>query len=181
VGAPARNRSSAAIGFCHGGNNARKSGNANALQCRPFRTVRYLRTGISDRRVEGRLTPLPQGGDLRSHHIEAYRDVILGAIDTELDITLVELSDLLRREHKASFAPSTVWRFLERRCGRGAGPPRRCVPTWRPARQPQRWGERAPGADEPIHPSALVALQSASWQPARHGSAAPGGRCSFAC
>jgi hypothetical protein len=41
-------------------------------------------------RVEGRLTPLPQGGDLRSHHIEAYRDAILGAIDTELDITLVE-------------------------------------------------------------------------------------------
>jgi transposase len=65
-------------------------------------------------RIEGRLTPLPQGGDLRSHHIEAYRDVILGAIDTEPDITLVELSDLLRREHNASFAPSTVWRFLER-------------------------------------------------------------------
>ena len=132
-------------------------------------------------RVEGRVTALPQGGDLRSHHIEAYRDVILAAIEAKVDITLVELSDLLRHEHRASFAPSTVWRFLERRCGRGAGPPRRCVPTWRPARQPQRWGERAPGADEPIHPSALVALQSASWQPARHGSAAPGGRCSFAC
>jgi transposase len=31
-------------------------------------------------RVEGRVTALPQGGDLRSHHIEVYRDVILGAI-----------------------------------------------------------------------------------------------------
>ena len=65
-------------------------------------------------RVEGRVTALPQGGDLRSHHIEVYRDVILGAIDADVDITLVELSALLQRKHKASFAPSTVWRFLDR-------------------------------------------------------------------
>jgi transposase len=65
-------------------------------------------------RVEGRVTALPQGGDLRSHHIEVYRDVILGAIDVAVDITLVELSELLQRKHKASFAPSTVWRFLDR-------------------------------------------------------------------
>ena len=31
-----------------------------------------------------------------------------------MDITLVELADMLRREHGASFAPSTVWRFLDR-------------------------------------------------------------------
>lgn len=55
-----------------------------------------------------------QGGDKRSHRIEAFRDVILGAIDAQVDITLVELSDLLRREHGASFAASTVWRFLDR-------------------------------------------------------------------
>jgi transposase len=65
-------------------------------------------------RVEGRVTALPQGGDLRSHHIEVYRDVILGAIDADVDITLAELSELLHRKHEASFAPSTVWRFLDR-------------------------------------------------------------------
>src|SRR5271167_1434424 len=65
-------------------------------------------------RVEGRVTALPQGGDLRSHHIEAYRDVILAAIEAKVDITLVELSDLLRHEHRVSCAPSTVWRFLDR-------------------------------------------------------------------
>ena len=65
-------------------------------------------------RVEGRVTALPQGGDLRSHHIEAYRDVVLAAIEAKVDITLVELSDLLRHEHRAWFAPSTVWRFLDR-------------------------------------------------------------------
>jgi len=56
----------------------------------------------------------PQGGDQRSQRIEAYRDVILGAIDAQVDITLVELADMLRRDHGASFAPSTVWRFLDR-------------------------------------------------------------------
>ena len=65
-------------------------------------------------RVEGRVTALPQGGDLRSQHIEVYRDVIPGAIDADVDITLVELSELLHRKHEASFAPSTVWRFLDR-------------------------------------------------------------------
>lgn len=65
-------------------------------------------------RTEGRTKALPQGGDLRSHHIEAYREVILAAIEAEVDTTLVELADLLRSQHGASFAPSTVWRFLDR-------------------------------------------------------------------
>jgi transposase len=56
----------------------------------------------------------PQGGDQRSHRIEAYRDVILSAIGAQVDITLVELAELLRRDHGVSFAPSTVWRFLDR-------------------------------------------------------------------
>ncbi len=72
--------------------------------------VRWIRAW----RVEGRAKALPQGGDLRSHHIEAYREVILAAIETEVDVTLVELAELLRNQHGASFAPSTVWRFLDR-------------------------------------------------------------------
>jgi transposase len=44
-----------------------------------------------------------RGGDLRSHRIEAYRDT-----------TLVELSTMLRDRHGAVFAPSTIWRFLDR-------------------------------------------------------------------
>jgi transposase len=72
--------------------------------------VRWVRAW----RAEGRATALPQGGDLRSHHIEAYRDVILAAVEAEVDITLVEIAALLHREHGTSFAPSTVWRFLDR-------------------------------------------------------------------
>lgn len=56
----------------------------------------------------------PRGGDLRSHRIEAYRDVILAAVETQVDITLVELSQLLRDRHGTTFAPSTIWRFLDR-------------------------------------------------------------------
>jgi transposase len=72
--------------------------------------VRWVRAW----RAEGRATALPQGGDLRSHRIEAYGGVILAAIEAEVDSTLVELADLLRNQHGASFAPSTVWRFLDR-------------------------------------------------------------------
>lgn len=72
--------------------------------------VRWVRAW----RAEGRATALPQGGDLRSHRIEAYGCVISAAIEAEVDITLVELADLLRNQHGASFAPSTVWRFLDR-------------------------------------------------------------------
>lgn len=62
----------------------------------------------------GTFAAKPQGGDTRSHRIEAFRDVILVAIKAQKDITLVELAEMLAREHGARFAPSTVWRFLDR-------------------------------------------------------------------
>ena len=65
-------------------------------------------------RAEGRAAALPMGGDLRSRRIEARRDAILAAVEAEVDITLVELAALLRRGHGVAFAPSTVWRFLDR-------------------------------------------------------------------
>jgi transposase len=65
-------------------------------------------------RTTGTARAKRQGGDTRSHRIEAYREVILAAIEAQVDITLVELAEMLRREHGASFAPSTVWRFLDR-------------------------------------------------------------------
>lgn len=81
----------------------------------------------------GRRAARRQGGDRRSEHIEVYRRVILDAIDAKADITLVEIAEMLRREHGAAFAPSTVWRFLDRHamtlkknCARGrAGQARR--------------------------------------------------------
>ena len=61
----------------------------------------------------GTFAAKPQGGDTRSDHVEAFREVILGAIEAQRDISLVELAALLRTDHGASFAASTVWRFLD--------------------------------------------------------------------
>jgi transposase len=72
--------------------------------------VRWVRAW----RETGRRSAKRQGGDRRSEKIEAYRSVILEAIAAKVDITLSEIVQLLGREYGASFAPSTVWRFLDR-------------------------------------------------------------------
>ena len=72
--------------------------------------VRWVRAVSTTGTVEAK----PQGGDTRSHRIEAFGTAILGAIEAQKDISLVELAELLRAEHGASFAASTVWRFLDR-------------------------------------------------------------------
>jgi transposase len=72
--------------------------------------VRWVR----EWRKSGAMRAKPQGGDKRSHRIEAYRDAILEAIEEQVDITLVELTQLLSAEHGVVFAPSTIWRFLDR-------------------------------------------------------------------
>ncbi|QPC91601.1 IS630 family transposase [Mesorhizobium sp. INR15] len=72
--------------------------------------VRWVR----EWRASGSTCAKPQGGDRRSHRVEAYRDILLAAIERRVDITLVELAELLRQEHGASFATSTIWRFLDR-------------------------------------------------------------------
>ena len=72
--------------------------------------IRWLRAW----RDEGRSTALPMGGDVRSHWIEVFGDVILAAIEARKDITLGELADMLHRDHAASFDSSTFWRFLDR-------------------------------------------------------------------
>ncbi len=40
---------------------------------------------------------------------------MLAAIDAQVDITLVELAELLCRDHRVSFAPSTIWCHLHLR------------------------------------------------------------------
>ena len=69
---------------------------------------------VSVFRKTGALGPMPKGGDTRSHRIEAHRTVILPVIEAQKDITLAELAALLGQAHGASFAISTVHRFLAR-------------------------------------------------------------------
>ena len=72
--------------------------------------IRWVRTF----RTTGAVGASPKGGDLRSHRIEAHREVLLRAITDQVDITIAELAELLAREHGLRVARSTVWRFLNR-------------------------------------------------------------------
>jgi transposase len=69
---------------------------------------------VSQWRQSGASSAKPQGGDQRSQRIEAYREMILGAIKAKPDMTLVEIAEMLEAETGDSFAPSSVWRFLDR-------------------------------------------------------------------
>lgn len=51
---------------------------------------------------------------MRSHHIEVFDPAILAAIEAQKDISLLKLAEMLRSQQGASFAASTVWRFLDR-------------------------------------------------------------------
>jgi len=69
---------------------------------------------VAEWRASGRERALRQGGDRRSHRIEAWSDVLLAAIEARADISLIELAEKLATEHGVRFAPSTIWRRLDR-------------------------------------------------------------------
>lgn len=62
----------------------------------------------------GTVEAKPQGGDTRSHRIEAFSGAILAAVAAQKEISLVELAELPHVEHGVSFGASTVWRCLDR-------------------------------------------------------------------
>lgn len=66
-------------------------------------------------RRTGERSSMFQGGDKRSHRIEAHGDFILDLIEGRKDITLAEIVDRLEAEHDLKVANSTVWRFFKRR------------------------------------------------------------------
>jgi len=67
-----------------------------------------------DWRATGSISAKSRGGPRGSHRIETHRAAILAAINAQVDISLVELTILLREQHGVSFAPSSVWRLLDR-------------------------------------------------------------------
>lgn len=54
------------------------------------------------------------GGDQRSQRIEEHHKAIMNAIGAKPDMTLVEIAEMLASEQGVSFAPSSIWRFLDR-------------------------------------------------------------------
>ena len=69
---------------------------------------------VSEWQAFGRDHALKQGGDRRSHRIEAWSAFLLATIETKADISLVELVKKLAAEHGVRFAPSKIWLCLAR-------------------------------------------------------------------
>lgn len=67
--------------------------------------------GLAER--VGDATPRPQGGDRRSHRVEAQRAQILELVDAVPDITLAELRSRLA-ETGVSVSVTSLWRFFQR-------------------------------------------------------------------
>jgi transposase len=65
------------------------------------------------RRRRGDAPPRPQGGDRRSHRIEAHAATILDLLESRRNITLVELKQALA-ERELAFGVTTLWRFFKR-------------------------------------------------------------------
>ncbi len=65
-------------------------------------------------RRTGHVRPRPQGGDKRSHRIEAHAGEILALVEETPDITLSEIALHVDGAHGLKVAQSTVWRLLDR-------------------------------------------------------------------
>lgn len=65
-------------------------------------------------RQAGHVRPEAQGGDKRSHRIEAHAEEILGLVEATPDMTLGEIAAHLEESHGLKVAQSTVWRLLDR-------------------------------------------------------------------
>ena len=76
----------------------------------PTSAIRWCR-----RKASGNLAPARQGGDRRSHRIEAHAAFILAEVAAVPDVTLEELRAKLIEVHGACFGLTTIWRFFDRR------------------------------------------------------------------
>ena len=61
----------------------------------------------------GSIEPDAIGGDRHSHRVEAHAAKVLGWIDEQRDMTLVEIAARLADQGHV-FAPATIWRLLDR-------------------------------------------------------------------
>jgi transposase len=95
------------VGAVEGGMSRRQA--AERFGVSPASAIRWTQR----KRGTGSVRPAPQGGDKRSHRIEAHADLILSLVEERPDITLEELRSALAG-HGVAVAASTLWRFFRR-------------------------------------------------------------------
>lgn len=66
------------------------------------------------KRATGDIRPKPQGSGVGSV-LDPHEAFILGLVEADKDITLVEIADRLDEEHDLRVVPSTIWYWLDRR------------------------------------------------------------------
>lgn len=69
---------------------------------------------VARSRRRGTLEPDKRGGNTRSHRIDAHRELILGWIEAEPDLTLAEVAARLDEAAGYRPLPSIVCRFFQR-------------------------------------------------------------------
>ena len=69
---------------------------------------------VTRARTRGDLEPDKRGGNQRSHRIDSHRDLILGWIEAEPDLTLAEVAGRLAAVVDYRPDPSVVCRFFQR-------------------------------------------------------------------
>lgn len=72
--------------------------------------IRWVKAWRERGTVEGK----PQGGDRRSHRLEAEAGFLLAQVGRQPDVTLMELQALLR-ERGLPVGIGSLWRFFDRR------------------------------------------------------------------
>ena len=82
----------------------------------------------------------PQGGDRRSHRIEARAETVLALVEETPDMTLAEIAAHLENEHGVRVSQSTVWRFFDD----AASPSRKTTHASEPQRPDLPCRRRAP-------------------------------------
>ena len=89
-----------------------RRGAAKRFGIAPSTAIKWVRVW----RLAGSYRPRPQGGDNRSHRIEARAETVLALVEETPDMTLAEIAAYLENEHGLRVYQSTVWRFFHR-CG----------------------------------------------------------------
>ena len=89
-------------------------GGSRRAAARRFGVSAATAVRLAQRKAQtGSLTPARQGRPAGSGKLSAYRDIVIGWVDAEGDVTLAELAERLVAEHGLAVHPASLCRLLK--------------------------------------------------------------------